>query len=80
MKRIKVGMLVFPGFQLLDIAGPRDAFAEVKILSKGECEYEMLTVGTTRGAVYKTLHDARTKLRKHLVARGLMPTNMKEGM
>lgn len=51
MKRIKVGMLVFPGFQLLDIAGPRDAFAEVKILSKGECEYEMLTVGTTRGAV-----------------------------
>ncbi|MBN3764343.1 GlxA family transcriptional regulator [Burkholderia sp. Ac-20365] len=51
MKRIKVGMLVFPGFQLLDIAGPRDAFAEVKVLSKGECEYEMLTVGTTRGAV-----------------------------
>lgn len=51
MKRIKVGMIVFPGFQLLDIAGPRDAFAEVKILSKGECEYEMLTVGTTRGNV-----------------------------
>lgn len=51
MKRIKVGMLVFPGFQLLDIAGPRDAFAEVKVLSKGECEYEMLTIGTTRGAV-----------------------------
>lgn len=51
MKRIKVGMVVFPGFQLLDIAGPKDAFAEVKILSKGECEYEMLTVGTTRGTV-----------------------------
>jgi transcriptional regulator GlxA family with amidase domain len=51
MKRIKVGMLVFPGFQLLDIAGPRDAFAEVRVLSKGECEYEMLTVGTTRGSV-----------------------------
>lgn len=51
MKRIKVGMLVFPGFQLLDIAGPRDAFAEVRILSHGECEYEMLTVGTTRGSV-----------------------------
>jgi len=51
MKRIKVGMVVFPGFQLLDIAGPKDAFAEVKILSKGECEYEMLTVGTTRGSL-----------------------------
>lgn len=51
MKRIKIGMVVFPGFQLLDIAGPRDAFAEVKILSGGECEYEMLTVGTTRGSV-----------------------------
>ncbi|GAB5096753.1 GlxA family transcriptional regulator [Caballeronia sp. LP006] len=51
MKRIKVGMLVFPGFQLLDIAGPKDAFAEVRVLSKGECEYEMMTVGTTRGSV-----------------------------
>jgi transcriptional regulator GlxA family with amidase domain len=51
MKRIKIGMVVFPGFQLLDIAGPRDAFAEVRILSRGECEYEMLTVGTTRGTV-----------------------------
>jgi len=51
MKQIKVGMILFPGFQLLDIAGPKDAFAEVKILSRGECEYEMLTVGTTRGSV-----------------------------
>ncbi|HTI16313.1 MAG TPA: GlxA family transcriptional regulator [Trinickia sp.] len=51
MQRIKVGMVVFPGFQLLDIAGPRDAFAEVKVLSEGECEYEMMTVGTTRGTV-----------------------------
>ena len=49
MKRIKIGLVVFPGFQLLDIAGPRDAFGEVKVLSRGECEYEMLTVGTTRG-------------------------------
>lgn len=62
MKRIKVGMIVFPGFQLLDIAGPRDAFAEVKVLSQGTCEYEMLTVGTTRGAVmsasgFSTLPD-----------------------
>ncbi|HTR08823.1 MAG TPA: GlxA family transcriptional regulator [Paraburkholderia sp.] len=51
MNRIKVGMVVFPGFQLLDIAGPRDAFAEVRVLSRGECEYEILTVGTTRGAI-----------------------------
>jgi len=46
-----MGMIVFPGFQLLDIAGPKDAFAEVKVLSHGECQYEMLTVGTTRGSV-----------------------------
>ncbi|MFC0402069.1 GlxA family transcriptional regulator [Paraburkholderia rhizosphaerae] len=54
MKRIKIGMLVFPGFQLLDIAGPRDAFSEVKVLSRGECEYEMLTIGTTRGTVHSS--------------------------
>lgn len=28
-------------------------------------------LNTTRGALYKTLHDARRKLRKHLVERGL---------
>ena len=28
-------------------------------------------LGTNRGALYKTLHDARQKLRKHLVERGL---------
>jgi RNA polymerase sigma-70 factor, ECF subfamily len=28
-------------------------------------------LGTTRGALYKTLHDARQKLRKHLHERGL---------
>ena len=27
-------------------------------------------LGTTRGALYKTLHDARQKLRTHLTARG----------
>jgi RNA polymerase sigma-70 factor, ECF subfamily len=30
-------------------------------------------LGTTRGALYKTLHDARGKLRAHLEARGLSP-------
>ena len=29
---------------------------------------------TTRGALYKTLHDARRKLRDHLVAQGLDPS------
>jgi len=29
-------------------------------------------LGTTRGALYKTLHDARGKLRRHLADRGLM--------
>jgi hypothetical protein len=45
MKKIIVGMVVFPGFQLLDIAGPKDAFAQVKVLSQGDLEYEMLTIG-----------------------------------
>lgn len=48
MRKINVGMVLFPNFQLLDIAGPKDAFAQVKVLSNGVCEYEMLTVGTTR--------------------------------
>ena len=30
-------------------------------------------LGSTRGALYKTLHDARQKLRAALVARGLLP-------
>src|SRR6188508_760183 len=51
MKKISVGMLLFPGFQLLDIAGPRDAFAEVKILSEGECQYEIMTIGSTRSSI-----------------------------
>lgn len=51
MPKIFVAMVLFPGFQLLDIAGPKDAFSEVGLLSNGECEYEMLTVGTTRGSV-----------------------------
>jgi transcriptional regulator GlxA family with amidase domain len=51
MRKITVGMVLFPGFQLLDIAGPKDAFAEVRVLSQGACGYEMLTIGTTRGSV-----------------------------
>lgn len=30
-------------------------------------------LGTTRGALYKTLHDARRKLRRRLGARGVLP-------
>jgi len=35
-------------------------------------------LGTTRGALYKTLHDARRKLRMHLEASGLAPSAMLE--
>ncbi|HET9546095.1 MAG TPA: sigma-70 family RNA polymerase sigma factor [Gaiellaceae bacterium] len=34
--------------------------------------------GTTRGALYKALHDARRKLRRHLAERGLPLDDMKE--
>ena len=36
-------------------------------------------LGTTRGALYKTLHDARRKLRAYLAERGLSPTISEEG-
>lgn len=51
MRKITICMLVFPRFQLLDIAGPYDAFGEVSVLSNGESQYEIFTVGTTRGPV-----------------------------
>ncbi|WP_447778242.1 GlxA family transcriptional regulator [Variovorax boronicumulans] len=51
MRKITVAAMLFPRFQMLDLAGPSDAFGEVKVLSKGECEYEIHTVGTTRGPV-----------------------------
>jgi RNA polymerase sigma-70 factor, ECF subfamily len=35
-------------------------------------------LSTTRGALYKTLHDARAKLRKHLESEGLTLDAMKE--
>lgn len=35
-------------------------------------------LGTTRGALYKTLHDARRKLRRHLEACGLSPESLLE--
>jgi RNA polymerase sigma-70 factor (ECF subfamily) len=35
-------------------------------------------LGTNRGALYKTLHDARRKLRKHLEERGLVVDNWLE--
>jgi RNA polymerase sigma-70 factor (ECF subfamily) len=31
-------------------------------------------LGTTRGALHKTLHDARRRLRSHLAERGLLST------
>ncbi len=35
-------------------------------------------LGTTRGALYKTLHDARRKLRSHLEERGLSLASLEE--
>ena len=35
-------------------------------------------LGSTRGALYKTLHDARRKLRAHLAARGIAPDWLEE--
>jgi RNA polymerase sigma-70 factor (ECF subfamily) len=35
-------------------------------------------LGTTRGALYKTLHDARHKLRRHLDECGLSPEHLLE--
>jgi RNA polymerase sigma-70 factor (ECF subfamily) len=35
-------------------------------------------LSTTRGALYKTLHDARRKLRKHLSDNGLTPDDWLE--
>jgi RNA polymerase sigma-70 factor (ECF subfamily) len=36
-------------------------------------------LGSTRGALYKTLHDARRKLRAHLAAEGLAPASREGG-
>jgi RNA polymerase sigma-70 factor (ECF subfamily) len=35
-------------------------------------------LGTTRGALYKTLHDARRALRRRLEAAGLTPPGKEE--
>src|SRR5258707_13661220 len=55
MRKITVGMVLFPGFQLLDIAGPKDAFAEGRILSEGACGHEILPLSTTRGSVLSSI-------------------------
>jgi RNA polymerase sigma-70 factor (ECF subfamily) len=36
-------------------------------------------LGTTRGALYKTLHDARERLRSHLAAEGVLPDGWRGG-
>lgn len=51
MRKITVAVLLFPRFQMLDLAGPGDAFGEVKVLTQGKGEYEILTIGTTRGPI-----------------------------
>ncbi|MFT3801861.1 MAG: GlxA family transcriptional regulator [Burkholderiaceae bacterium] len=49
MQRISVALVVFPNFQMLDVAGPADAFGEVKVLSKGAFEYQLTVIGNARG-------------------------------
>lgn len=51
MRKISAAFLLYPGFQLLDLAGPTDAFDEVCVLSGGAARYDIMTIGTTRGAV-----------------------------
>lgn len=51
MRKITVAVLLFPRFQMLDLAGPADAFGEVSVLSEGQGRYELLTLGTTRGPI-----------------------------
>jgi hypothetical protein len=66
MRKITVAMLLFPRFQLLDIAGPRDAFAEVKVLSKGEIEFEMITIGTMRRCGFDHVDSLRRSFYRRL--------------
>ena len=49
----------------------RDVFVA---LALNEVPIDVLAerLGTTRGALYKTLHDARRKLRRELAAAGLL--------
>jgi transcriptional regulator GlxA family with amidase domain len=51
IRKVTIGVLLFPGFQLLDVAGPGDAFAEVRVLTGGSGQYEIVTVGSTRRAI-----------------------------
>lgn len=59
MRKITGGMLLFPGFQMLYIAVPCDAFAEVDVLSKGEFKYENADhwPDAAAGVVSQRLHD-----------------------
>lgn len=50
-RKVTIGVLLFPGFQMLDVAGPGDAFAEVRILTQGAGQYEIVTIGSTRRAI-----------------------------
>src|SRR5580704_16354584 len=54
MKPKRVGFLVYPGMQALDLAGPMDAFAAVSLVDgKGRRRpgYEVLTIGFEAKAV-----------------------------
>lgn len=54
VRKVTIGVLLFPGFQMLDVAGPGDAFSEVKILTHGLGQYDIVTVGTTRRPIHSS--------------------------
>ncbi len=66
------------GIELALTPRQRDVFVA---LALNEAPIDVLAerLGTTRGALYKTLHDARRKLRGHLDARGLAHSHRRRG-
>jgi transcriptional regulator GlxA family with amidase domain len=54
MAKKRIGFLIYPGIQALDLAGPMDAFAAAKVdVGKGQLQpgYELFTIGLSKNAV-----------------------------
>ncbi len=70
VERAEVIATVREGIELALTPRQRTVFVA---LALNEVPIDVLAerLGTTRGALYKTLHDARRKLRRHLEVRGL---------
>lgn len=86
-----VGVSPGDGLETLELIGVvRDGIVEVLTphqravlvaLTLNDVPIDVLAerLATTRGALYKTLHDARRKLRAHLADQGLEPQPVREG-